>query len=103
MFTPLGLASGALFVVAAASTFAAISYLGLAVASGVWCGTAVLVSFAYGVLVAGDAISQPQLAAAALALLLLGIAGMAVAGQLGGHTGEWEESERLAQSAAEGV
>jgi hypothetical protein len=83
VFTAWGLLSGALFVAATANTFIAIHYLGLSVASGLWCGTAVLTSFAYGVGVAGDQLSDKTLAGAALLMLVAGIVGIAAAGQLG--------------------
>ena len=67
-FTPWGLLSGVLFVTATAFTFYAIRLLGLSVASGVWCGTAILCSFGYGVAFGGDTIANAGLAAAALAL-----------------------------------
>ena len=84
VFTAWGLLSGALFVSSAANTFIAIKHLGLSVASGIWCGTAILVSFFYGVGVAGDHVSHGVLAGLALLLLLLGVVGIAAAGQLGG-------------------
>lgn len=47
-FTPWGIVSGLLFVLSTANTFFAIQYTGLAIASATWCGTAVLVSFGFG-------------------------------------------------------
>lgn len=79
VFSPWGLVSGALFTASCACAMAAISTLGLAVASGVWCGTAVLVSFAFGVTVAGEPIARMSLAAWALADMLMGIAGIGAA------------------------
>ncbi|GAB4821871.1 hypothetical protein N2152v2_008917 [Parachlorella kessleri] len=83
VLTAWGLLSGALFVSSAANTFIAIKHLGLSVASGIWCGTAILVSFFYGVGVAGDQVSHGLLAGVALVLLLVGVIGIATAGQLG--------------------
>ena len=76
--------SGALFVACAANAVTAISLIGLSAATGVWCGTAVLVSFSYGVLVAGDSVQRLGLAALALGLILFGIAGVALAAWAGG-------------------
>lgn len=73
-----------LFVLSAAHAVTAISLVGLAVATGVWCGTAVVVSFAYGMLVAGDQVEHLGQAVAAISLTLAGIAGIAVASWIGG-------------------
>eukprot|EP00887_Chlorella_sp_A99_P006359 scaffold3.g6359.t1 len=78
--TVWGVASGALFVLSCSQAVLGIGRLGLAVASGVWCGTAVLVSFFFGVVVAGEPIASSAQAAAGLALLLAGTAGIAAAG-----------------------
>ncbi|KAL4458531.1 hypothetical protein ABPG75_013396 [Micractinium tetrahymenae] len=86
-----GVLSGVLFVASSGHAVTAISLVGLAAATGVWCGTAVLVSFAWGVTVAGDEVAHMGLAAAALALILAGIAGIvasAAGGGAGGQPGE---------------
>ena len=83
VFSWWGVLSGGLFVASSASAITAISLIGLSAASGVWCGTAVLVSFSFGVLVAGDHVERLGLAAAALALIVCGIAGIAVAAWAG--------------------
>jgi glucose uptake protein GlcU len=87
VFSWLGMLSGALFVASAANAVTAIGLIGLSAASGLWCGTAVLVSFAYGVLVAGDHVESMELAAAALGLILCGIGGIALAAWAGGSNG----------------
>lgn len=94
VFTWYGVLSGALFVASSAHAVTAISLVGLAAATGVWCGTAVLVSFAWGVAVAGDQVQHMGLAAAALALILVGIAGI-VASAAGGQP--WGSVETLAE------
>ncbi len=80
--------SGALFVISAANAVTAISLIGLSAATGVWCGTAVLVSFAWGVFVAGDGVERMGLAAAALGLILAGIGGIVVAAAGSGAAGD---------------
>lgn len=86
VFTWYGVLSGILFVASSAHAVTAIALVGLATATGVWCGTAVLVSFGWGVAVAGDEVAHPGRAAAALALILAGIAGI-VASAAGGGAG----------------
>jgi len=80
----MGVLSGALFVASAANAVTAISLIGLSAATGVWCGTAVIVSFAWGVMVAGDKVEHMGLALAALGLILAGIAGIVTASAWGG-------------------
>lgn len=77
VFSAWGVVSGCLFVLSAACAVTSISLIGLAAATGVWCGVAVLTSFAWGVLVAGDEVEHMWQAAAALALILAGIGGIA--------------------------
>lgn len=102
VFTSWGLLSGSLFVASTVNTFAAIQVLGLSVASGIWCGVAVLTSFGYGVAFAGDRLSNTAWAAVGLSLLVVGIAGIAVAGQMGQATGEADgENTRQQQNSEE--
>ena len=49
VFTAWGLLSGLLFVLSMANTFLAIERLGLGSATGIWSGTAIIVSFTWGV------------------------------------------------------
>ncbi|PSC71282.1 sugar transport [Micractinium conductrix] len=93
VFSWHGVLSGVLFVASSANAVTAISLIGLSAATGVWCGTAVLVSFAWGVLVAGDEVASMRQAAAALALILAGIAGVVAASAWGGSTAEQHEEE----------
>eukprot|EP00937_MAST-01D_sp_MAST-1D-sp2_P005414 g5414.t1 len=83
IFTPLGLAAGALFVLSITFSFAAVDLIGIALAQGVWGGIAILVSFVWGVAAFGNHIEHPALAACALMLLLLGVVGIALCEQLG--------------------
>lgn len=84
-FSAYGMLSGVLFVLSASNAVTAISLIGLAAATGVWCGVAVLTSFAWGVLVVGDEVEHMWQAAAALALILLGISGIAASAANGGQ------------------
>lgn len=84
VFEPLGLAAGALFVLAISFSFAAVQYIGIALGQGVWGGIAILVSYVWGVAKFGDPISTPWLAGVALILLLSGVLGIAFCEPLAG-------------------
>lgn len=71
-------------MLSSANAVAAIQCIGLAAASGVWCGTAVVVSFVCGIRFAGDEIEHLPQAVAAVGLTLAGIAGIALAAWMGG-------------------
>lgn len=94
VFSPWGVLSGLLFILSAGNAVLAIQQVGLAVASGVWCGVAVLTSFAWATLVGGDHIDRPGQAAAALVLLLAGITGIAGAGAWGSPAQCKDDSHR---------
>lgn len=87
-FPPLALVAGALFVVSVSLSFAAIRYVGIALAQGVWCGTAIVVSYLWGIIAFQDRIDSPLLAAAALLLLLFGVSSIAFCGPLGEYLEE---------------
>ncbi|GAB5363354.1 hypothetical protein AAMO2058_000875600 [Amorphochlora amoebiformis] len=76
-FPPLAMVGGVLFVLSIIFSFAAIPYIGLAMAQGVWGGTAIIVSFLWGVAVFGNEIISTGLATAAIILLLIGVVGIA--------------------------
>ncbi|KAK9908027.1 hypothetical protein WJX75_001764 [Coccomyxa subellipsoidea] len=97
VFTPLGLLSGVFFVISMACTIFAIQFLGLSSAAGLWCGTAVVVSFTFGVKALGDTIQQPSLAAPGLVLLIGGIAGIALNGEVVARRRQNEETLREEQ------
>jgi glucose uptake protein GlcU len=103
VFSAWGVLSGCLFVLSASNAIAAISLIGLAAATGVWCGVAVLTSFAWGVLVAGDEVEHMWQAAAALALILAGIAGIAVSAANGGHQVDSPDVSREASNEPEAL
>jgi hypothetical protein len=62
VFEPWALLSGFLFTISTANAFMAIATVGLSVGSGVWCGTAVLVSFVWGVFVQQETVANLPLA-----------------------------------------
>jgi multidrug transporter EmrE-like cation transporter len=84
VFTWWGLVSGAVFVVSSSFSVTAIGLIGMSAATGVWCGVAVLCSFSWGVLVAGEELASVGKALLALALILAGVAGIALAAWAGG-------------------
>lgn len=75
-FSKYGLLSGALFVFANVSSYAAIHLLNnVAVATGIWCGIAMVVSFAFGAL--KDGVSQSvAVAVGAIVIMVLGVGGI---------------------------
>eukprot|EP00775_Hariotina_reticulata_P011257 gene11257-11406_t len=77
-----GLLSGLLFVLSAAAAIQAVQSVGMSQANGIWCGTAALVSFAFGAAVEHGSISSWPLAAAGMSCVIMGIALVALAGQL---------------------
>jgi len=81
VFTPWGLLSGLFFVLSMAITFLAIARLGLGSATGIWSGTAIVVSFTWGVKVQGEEISRAGLAAPGMILLVTGLVVIAFNGQ----------------------
>ena len=70
--TPAGFVSGFLFVTATGSSFVALSHLGsVAIATGIWCGTAMCTSFFSG-LILGERLNV-GLSTIALALMLFSV------------------------------
>jgi len=102
-FPLLGMLGGALFVLSVAFSFAAIPNIGLAMAQGIWGGTAIIVAFIWGVAAFGNEIVTPGLAGAAIVLLLSGVVGIAfcknIAAYLFGEDFEQKEQEPLAANA----
>lgn len=76
VFVPLALLSGLLYVGSLTFSFLAVPRVGLAVGQGVWGGTAIVISFLWGVLVDQDHV-RLWLALLALFFLLLGVVGIA--------------------------
>lgn len=81
VYTSWGLLSGLFFVLSMANTFLAIARLGLGSATGIWSGTAIVVSFTWGVKVQGEEISRGGLAAPGMILLVAGLVVIAFNGQ----------------------
>lgn len=81
VFEPWALLSGLFFVLSMASTFLAIARLGLGSAAGIWSGTAIVVSFTWGVKVQEEEISRAGLAAPGMILLVAGLVVIAFNGQ----------------------
>lgn len=93
--TVFGVLSGAFFVLSALHAVLAISRIGLAAASGIWCGVAVLVSAAWGIWGAGERIHSPTTAALGIASLLVGIGGIAAVSHAGGAERERGKEEEV--------
>ena len=75
-FTPFGLLSGALFDLSLLCSFTAIRALdSVAIATGIWCGEAMVTSFVFGALVDSAPQSWP-LAALSVLLMVLAVVGI---------------------------
>mmetsp|Transcript_19851 Transcript_19851/g.48567 ORF Transcript_19851/g.48567 Transcript_19851/m.48567 type:complete len:334 (-) Transcript_19851:624-1625(-) len=90
-FPPLGMVAGCLFVLSVTFSFAAIPYIGLAMAQGVWGGSAILVAWIWGVAVFGNTIHSPGLAAAAIILLTSGVIGIAFCQNIADYFSPYQE------------
>lgn len=83
IITPIGLISGALFVVAVGSSFVAISLLGsVATATGIWCGVAMCTSYFSGILT-GENLNQ-YLSTLALLIMMCSVYRLSKTTQLSG-------------------
>merc|ERR1711907_515714 len=80
-FEPLGLIAGFLMVCAFTFSFLTIPLVGLSVGQGVWGGAAIIVSFVAGLIV-GQSTVKSALIVLALALLLIGVIGIALCEEL---------------------
>ena len=89
-FTPLGLISGLLLCFSTVNSFRAVGILGVSVASGIWCGTAIVVAFLFGHFF-DEPVQQLLLGLLALVILVASICGIAYAQQ----RAQKEESEPL--------
>ena len=72
-----GVAGASIMTATQLCAWPAIQSLGAAVGPGVWCGIGMLTSFAWGVLVFGETLHSPPLAAFALLALVAGVGGVA--------------------------
>lgn len=76
-FVSFALIAGGLFVCSVFSAFQAFERLGLALAQGIIGGSAVLISFFWGVVVFGETPRRPSYAGSGLVLILAGVFGIA--------------------------
>ena len=72
-----GMLAGGLFVCAVAFSFVSVQLVGLSIGQGIWSGSAVVVSFLWGVCVFGDQV-QAGMAAGGLILIVIGVIGIAM-------------------------
>ena len=77
-FTPFGLLSALSWVPAGIMAIWSVNCAGLGVAQATWSSMIVLVSFAWGVLVFREPVGSWPMAAGAVVLMIVGIAGMAI-------------------------
>lgn len=77
LFSYLGASAGSLYVIGIICSFAAVQFVGIGIAQGVWGGAAILVSFLWGVLALGDTVDSVGVACLSLLTLMLGTAGIA--------------------------
>jgi glucose uptake protein GlcU len=99
VFTPWGMLSGALFVSSTGCTFFAIDLLGVSVASAIWCGTAMLASYIWGLRINHEELSRPGFSIPALLLLVGGLAGIAFNGRLSEMIRDQREKEQGEESS----
>jgi len=98
-YTPAGIGSGAFLVLACALSFTAVQHIGLARGQGIWCGSAILVSFVAGCVVQGPP-SKPALAAVGLVLLLIGVFGTAFCNEIAARIWGSEHDSKLSVNEA---
>lgn len=72
-----GMLAGGLFVCAVAFSFVSVQLVGLSIGQGIWSGSAVVVSFLWGVCVFGDQV-EAGMAAGGLLLIVIGVLGIAM-------------------------
>ncbi|KAL2641894.1 hypothetical protein R1flu_009481 [Riccia fluitans] len=93
VFSIMGVISGLLFVLSAANSFRAVRLIGVSVGTGVWSGTAVLVSFVAGILLDPQGgVRSTVWALVAIIVIMLGILGVTYSGHIGRVASGQEES-----------
>jgi len=75
--------SGWLFVLGVAASFLAIDYIGMALAQGVWAGSATLVSYFWGTIIFGEIPSSPATSVIGLVILIAGVMGIVFSDTIG--------------------
>ncbi|BBN12093.1 hypothetical protein MPTK1_5g17310 [Marchantia polymorpha subsp. ruderalis] len=89
----MGLISGLLFVLSASNSYRAVRLIGVSVGTGIWCGTAVLVSFVAGLVFDPNGALKSKLwALVAIIIIMIGIVGVAYAGHVGRVAAGHEEN-----------
>ena len=78
-----GMLAGFLFVAAVSASFAAVRQIGMALAQGIWGGGAMVVSYAWGVLVFGQVPRHVGASLMGLFLLVVGVVGIAQSAAIG--------------------
>lgn len=73
----LGIIAGCLLVIALGASFLAIEKIGVALAQGVFGGTAILVSYIWGVIIFQEKVNNIGLSVIGIILLILGVIGIA--------------------------
>jgi glucose uptake protein GlcU len=82
-FSPMGFVAGCLLVLSLAASFQAVQKIGVALAQGIWCGGAMLVSYLWGIAVFGETPVRLGLSLLGLCLLILGVFGIALCEKIG--------------------
>lgn len=96
IWTPQGLLSGIFFALSTANAFRAVKLIGMSVGTGIWCGTAIIVSFIGGLIVdPKGGVNNLMLAILAILLVLVGIGGVTWAGHVGCESSGIEENIAL--------
>ena len=72
-FSGLGFLAGIIFVCAVALSFSAVELIGIALAQALWSGTAIVISYLWGVVIFGDTPSNIALSATGILILVLGV------------------------------
>lgn len=85
VYEPLGIVAGLLLVLAFTFSFLAIPLVGLSIGQGVWGGTAIIVSVLWGIIAFSDTVNSVIGTVGAMALLLLGVAGIAFCSEIAKH------------------
>jgi glucose uptake protein GlcU len=103
VFTPYGFAGGVIWSLASMLSFVAIRHAGLSVGQGVWSGATILTSFILGVAVAHEKVHRLPVAITALAVMIAGIAGIALTPARSSVSAEGDDEGPLEQHLAAGA
>lgn len=92
-FSYLGIVAGGLLVVALGASFLAIDKIGVAMAQGVFGGTAIMVSYLWGVVVFQEKVNNIPLSIFGLLMLIVGVVGIALNKSLTARLSAWRGKE----------